>query len=163
MIRLRWVCLFFFSETGKCLQKNRHTVVILRNEYIIFVPVTLLVMKRTLIRADFDHMLDLKPFLNCEHVWCNRQNNAIICNFCQEPPKHFLCITNLLISKSLSEVYSVQGLPGLLPVGQVRRITCPRGNCICSRRVDGVFFSPGMFNWNDVTVKTCIGRAVIKF
>ena len=34
--------------------------------------------------------------MNCEDVPRNQRSNAIICNFCQDPSKHFPCAQTLL-------------------------------------------------------------------
>ena len=47
------------------------------------------------------------------------------------------------LSKLLSKISSANGLPGLLPVGQVRRQSyLPEGKSTCPGRPDGGYFEP---------------------
>ena len=55
---------------------------------------------------------------------CNQQNYSINCNFHRASSKHLITLTPKIypfFPKSLSKISSANGLPGLLPVGQVRR------------------------------------------
>ena len=55
---------------------------------------------------------------------CRQQNYPINCNFRRASSKHLITLTPKIypfFSKSLSKISSANGLPGLLPVGQVRR------------------------------------------
>ena len=82
---MSYVEFVFNCETGKCSQKTRQSdLKFVRNKHSIFelVTVTFTVMERTLIRTDLDNMLG-------NHFMPHQQNNAIICNFCQDPSKHF--------------------------------------------------------------------------
>ena len=55
---------------------------------------------------------------------CNQQNYPINCNFRRASSKHLITLTPKIypfLSKSLSKISSANALPGLLPMGQVRR------------------------------------------
>ena len=55
---------------------------------------------------------------------CNQQNYPINCNFRRASSKHLITLTPKIYPfflKSLSKISSANGLPGILPVGQVRR------------------------------------------
>ena len=53
-------------------------------------------------------------------------------------------VFTVLISNSLSKIYLVDGLPGLLPMGQVRRESyLPKRNLYLSGRADRGFLNPG--------------------
>ena len=55
---------------------------------------------------------------------CNQQNYPVNCNFLRASSKHLITLTPKIypfFSKSLSKISSANGLPGLLPVLQVRR------------------------------------------
>ena len=76
-----------------------------------------------MIGADFDHVLG-NHFLSCERASRNQQNNAINCDFRQVSSKHLITLKPEIypfFSKSLSKMQSANVLPGLLPVGQVKR------------------------------------------
>ena len=80
-------------------------------------------LERNLILADFDHLLG-NHFRAVSVLSCNEQNYPISCNFRRAPSKHLITITPKIypfFSQSLSNILSANGLPGLLPVGQVRR------------------------------------------
>ena len=95
-----------------------------------------LILERNLIGADFDHVLG-NHSLSCERASRNGRNNATNCDFRQVSSKH--SITPKLkiytsFSKSLSKIQSANVLPGLLPVGQVRRESyLPEGKIYLSR------------------------------
>ena len=101
------------------------------------------ILERNLIGADFDHVLG-NHFLNCERVSGNQQNNAINCDFRQVSPKRLITLKPKIypfFSKSLSKIQSANVLPGLLPMGQVRRkCYLPEGKIYLSQTTGRRFF-----------------------
>ena len=64
------------------------------------------------------------PFRAVSASLCNQQKYATNCNFRQVSSKHLITLTPKIypfLSKSLSKILSANDLPGLLPMGQVRR------------------------------------------
>ena len=94
----------FYSQTSECSQKSQqNTTEILRNKHLIaflWLAIVTFSCGKNFDQADFDHMLGN-----------NQQNNAAICNFCQDPSKHFPWAKMSLISKSLSKIYLVDAVP----------------------------------------------------
>ena len=70
----------------------------------------------------------------------NQQNNATNCKFRQASSKNLITLEPkiyLFFSKSLSKIYSANGLPAFLPVGQVRRGSYLREGKIYLSRTNG--------------------------
>ena len=62
---------------------------------------------------------------------------------CQKQGVAYTPVFTALISNSLSKIYLVDGLPGLLPMGQVRRESyLPKRNLYLSGRADRGFLNP---------------------
>ena len=136
--------LFLNSETDKCSQKGCWN----------FKKHSVFVLNRAIFRCwkKFDHARlwsCRQPFLNYEQASHNQQNNAIICNFCQASSKHFnyffthapkIC----LFQNFLSKIYSAQGLPGFLSLGQAKRQSClpERKMYLSQTSGQGFFFKP---------------------
>jgi len=78
-----------------------------------------------------------QPLVSRERTSRNQQNNATNCNFRQASSKHLITLEPkiyLFFPKSLSKIYSANGFPGSLPVGQVRRESyLPEGKIYLSR------------------------------
>ena len=84
---------------------------------------------------------------------CNQQNYAINCNFHQASSKHLITLMPKIypfFSKSLSKNALANGLPGLLPMGQVRRQShLPKGKLNLSQTTGwGLFRALPMLYWS---------------
>ena len=136
--------LFFHSKTGTCSLRNSGiNCWNLRNKHSVFVLFTVTFCCGT----NFDHGRFWShagyQFQNCGHTPLNQQNNAIICNFCQDPSKHLSCAKNLLCSNRYQKVSCWITCLGSCQWGKWgEKVTCLRGKCTCPGQPDEGFSSP---------------------
>jgi len=85
-----------------------------------------------------------QPHVSCERASRNQENNGTNCNFRQASSKHLITLEPkiyLFFSKLLSKIYSANGFPGSLSVGQVRRESyLPEGKIYMSWTTGRGFF-----------------------